>query len=256
MKTENNGKLAIAIVAMFAVALSVVGFTYAYFTATAKNNAAPRSAEVVAGMMEVEYTQNRTLTGTNIVPGWISDGLHYASTFNDNGILKSKSLKTSTETIGETKGAVKPAQFNVANTANSKNDAYYVVTLKNITNGIATADQVNMTYELTDVTNSKVVGRGQLPATTTEDNYVVISELLTKKVTDADATEYSLVLKYKDTGDDTQNASQDQTVSATVSVVGVSTAENGKYYDAIGTEITPATTAADTFGTDNAEVQD
>lgn len=253
---NNNGKIAIAIVAMFVVALSVVGFTYAYFTASVKQNTATKSSEVVAGMMEVQYTQNRTLQGTNIVPGWISDGRHYATTFNDeNGNLRSKSVKTSTDENGVAKGAVKPALFSVANTTNSKNDAYYVVTLKTITNGIAEADQVNMTYELTDTTNREVVGRGQLPESTEGENYVVISKLLTKLATDSTPTEYSLVLKYKDTGAE-QNASQGQTVKATVKVIGVSTAENGKYYDAVGNEITPATVAADTFGTDNAAVVD
>ena len=225
---NNNGKIAIAIVAMFVVALSVVGFTYAFFTASVVPNDADRSAEVVAGMMEVQYTQNRTLQGTNIVPGWISDGRHYATTFNENGVLRTKSVKTSSDEIGANKGAVKPALFSVANTTNSKNDVYYVVTLNTITNGIALTDQVNMTYELTDVTNSEVVGRGQLPASTSGDDYVVISKLLTKLAADQTATDYSLVLKYKDTGAE-QNASQGQTVKATVKVIGVSTAEDGKY---------------------------
>ena len=38
MKQKTNGKIVIAILAMFAVAASVIGFTYAYFTADLQRN--------------------------------------------------------------------------------------------------------------------------------------------------------------------------------------------------------------------------
>ena len=64
---NNNGKIAIAIVAMFVVALSVVGFTYAYFTATVKGNEANESVKVTAGKLEIVYGSGTKLQAQNLL---------------------------------------------------------------------------------------------------------------------------------------------------------------------------------------------
>ena len=48
MEKNNNGKLAIAIVAMFVVALSIVGVTYAYFTSQTVYNESEEDPRVLA----------------------------------------------------------------------------------------------------------------------------------------------------------------------------------------------------------------
>ena len=144
MKSENNGKIAIAIVAMFVVALSVVGFTYAYFTASVVRNQDEKTTEVTAGMLEVNYTQNKTMKAEKVIPGWESDGLHYFGTENVNGELRTKALKAENETyvtengLDYTDGITKPAAFNVASTSRSTGKSTYVIKLIDITNGIAT----------------------------------------------------------------------------------------------------------------------
>ena len=71
---RNNGKIAIAIVAMFVVALSIVGFTYAYFTAQVNGNTGNDSVQVTAGELVITYNNTKSIAAANIVPGWISDG--------------------------------------------------------------------------------------------------------------------------------------------------------------------------------------
>lgn len=250
MKSENNGKIAIAIVAMFVVALSVVGFTYAYFTASVVRNQDTKTTEVTAGMLEVNYTQSRTMTAYKVIPGWESDGLHYFGTENVNGELRTKALVAANDEDVTSKGLTaadgitKPAAFNVASTARSTGKSTYVIKLIDITNGIATnnaTDAANLTYELYSVntadtyTGGTLVTSGQLPATGSEK---VISEVIE---IDKGATQYYyLMLKYADTAA-SQNDSQAANIKATVKVVGVTTNDSGAtYIDAEGNPVTPA----------------
>jgi len=92
MKQKTNGKIVIAILAMFAVAASVIGFTYAYFTATFTQNNQDKTIEVTAGKLMARYTDGVNISIKNVVPGWISDNLHY---YNVNNITDGK-ITTST----------------------------------------------------------------------------------------------------------------------------------------------------------------
>ena len=248
MKSENNGKIAIAIVAMFVVALSVVGFTYAYFTASVVRNQDEKTTEVTAGMLEVNYTQNKTMNAQKVIPGWESDGLHYFGTENVNGELRTKALVAANDEDVTSKGLTaadgitKPAAFNVASTARSTGKSTYVIKLIDITNGIATnnaADAVNLTYELYSVnaadtyTGGTKVASGQLPTADT-----VISKVI--EIDKGVTQYYYLMLKYADTAA-SQNNSQAANIKATVKVVGVTTNDNGAtYIDAAGNTVTPA----------------
>lgn len=249
MKSENNGKIAIAIVAMFVVALSVVGFTYAYFTASVARNQDEKTTEVTAGMLEVNYTQNKTMTAQKVIPGWESDGLHYFGTETVDGTLRTKALvatdanDVTTKGLTAADGITGPAAFNVANTSRTTGKSTYVIKLIDITNGIATknaADAANLTYELYQTTSADtytggtLVTSGQLPTADT-----VISKVIEINKGDA-AQYYYLMLKYKDTGA-SQNDSQAATVKLTVKVVGVTTNDGGTtYIDADGNTVTPA----------------
>ena len=250
MKSENNGKIAIAIVAMFVVALSVVGFTYAYFTASVARNQDEKTTEVTAGMLEVNYTQNKTMTAQKVIPGWESDGLHYFGTETVDGELRTKSLVATDDKDVTTKGLTaadgitKPAAFNVASTARSTGKSTYVIKLIDITNGIAAknaADAANLTYELYSVnaadtyTGGTLVTSGELPATG-EDKVISKVVEIDKNVTQY----YYLMLKYADTAA-SQNDSQAANIKATVKVVGVTTNDSGAtYIDAEGNPVTPA----------------
>lgn len=255
MKSENNGKIAIAIVAMFVVALSVVGFTYAYFTATVVRNQDEKTTEVTAGMLEVNYTQNKTMTAYKVIPGWESDGLHYFGTetvTKEDGTteLRTKAMKANdtadvtAKHLTDADGITGPAAFNVANSARTTGKSTYVIKLININNGIATknsADAANLTYELYSVTTANTytggtrIASGELPATGEK----VISNVI-EIDKDAATQYYYLMLKYKDTGA-SQNDSQAATVSLTVKVVGVTTNDGGTtYIDAEGHTVTPA----------------
>ena len=256
MKSENNGKIAIAIVAMFVVALSVVGFTYAYFTASVVRNQDEKTTEVTAGMLEVNYTQNKTMTAQKVIPGWESDGLHYFGTetaTKEDGTteLRTKALvatgaeDVATKHLTAADGITGPAAFNVASTNRSTGKSTYVIKLIDITNGIATknsTDAANLTYELYSVgaadtyTGGTKVASGQLPTADT-----VISKVIE---IDPNVTQYYyLMLKYADTGK-SQNDSQAATVSLTVKVVGVTTNDGGRtYIDAKGNTVVPVVPA-------------
>lgn len=259
MKSENNGKIAIAIVAMFVVALSVVGFTYAYFTASVVRNQDEKTTEVTAGMLEVNYTQNKTMTAQKVIPGWESDGLHYFGTetaTKEDGTteLRTKAMKAAdtadvtAKGLKAADGITGPAAFNVANTARTTGKSTYVIKLINIINGIAAnnaTDASNLTYELYSVnaadtyTGGTRIATGKLPATGEEK---VISNVI--EINKGAATQYYyLMLKYADTGK-SQNDSQAATVSLTVKVVGVTTNDGGTtYIDAEGNTVVPVVPA-------------
>ena len=77
MKQKTNGKIVIAILAMFAVAISIIGFTYAYFTATFNSNNQDKDVTVNAGKLVANFTGTNAIDVSNVVPGWKSDGLSY-----------------------------------------------------------------------------------------------------------------------------------------------------------------------------------
>ena len=150
---NNNGKIAIAIVAMFVVALSIVGFTYAYFTATVVGNKSERpSVTVEAGKLEITYEYGRSIVAPTIVPGWASDGdmiydpVHSMSVVGGENRITAKSAKE----LGATKSGnatdpVEPAVFSVTNTGTR--DAAYSISLTNIINNIADKENVRFKVE-------------------------------------------------------------------------------------------------------------
>ena len=180
-------------------------------------------------MLEVNYTQNKTMTAQKVIPGWESDGLHYFGTETVDGELRTKALVATDDADVTAKGLTaadgitKPAAFNVASTARSTGKSTYVIKLIDITNGIAaknTADAANLTYELY----------------TGEDKVISKVVEIDKNVTQY----YYLMLKYADTAA-SQNDSQAANIKATVKVVGVTTNDSGAtYIDAEGNTVTPA----------------
>lgn len=188
MKSENNGKIAIAIVAMFVVALSVVGFTYAYFTAQIKGNTAAKSVEVTAGRLQVTYASSRQMIAQNIVPGWTSDNKHYydpvyskydPTTENGTTTYKIKAVSTddsitcnvsgvstasqsvsacdgAVASPSESNGKVAPAEFTVTNNSQKNTgDTLYAITLTDVVNGVV--DKENLYVSLYNVTEENQV---------------------------------------------------------------------------------------------------
>lgn len=236
---ENNGKIAIAVVAMFVVALSIVGFTYAYFTAQVKGNTADKSVEVTAGKLSIVYANGNEILAQNIVPGWISDGDHYYDTMcsssvdtDENGNHKITAVKKSDLTDGKCSatdtrnaanidpkaadGITTPVTFTVKNATDNTGDNKYVIRLTNITNGLATVDQTN--FVLTLKQGATVVWSGQLAASGTQ---VIVPNAMEIKAGAADQ-EYSINLAYKNV--ESAQESKGVGVKATVEIVGVTDA--------------------------------
>lgn len=243
---NNNGKVAIAIVAMFVVALSVVGFTYAYFTAQVQGNKEETSVEVGAGIMQVDYKFGQELTATNLVPGWISDEHHYydplLSVKDDNGVRKitaatldtGKVLKTGSGlTVApkyddENPLVAKPVSFTVKNTGTEV--AKYAINLNVTENDF----DIDIDAENLVVYLFKGTWDGNLIAEATLTNPILLSETVEetkqwKSVVELDAFEslavgasqsYYVVLQYKDSGA-SQNNSMDKVFQASVEVIGL-----------------------------------
>ena len=148
MKQKTNGKIVIAILAMFAVAISIVGFTYAYFTASFNQNVNDRSVTVNAGELVANFTGTNAIDAKNVVPGWKSDGLtYYDATLaqSNEGHIFAKTLTNPSDYYGademtkkeyRNNGLTQPIQFSVANDSDSPDDIYYAIRLVNIVNGI------------------------------------------------------------------------------------------------------------------------
>lgn len=210
---NNNGKIAIAIVAMFVVALSVVGFTYAYFTATVNPNNNDESVTVKAGELVINYTRNKVLSAQNIVPGWSSNGKMYYDAQHsvyevtlESGAKINAIKAVSTEdyaTKSSTNqaptaadGITQPAQFTIENTGTDR--AYYSIDLNVITNEIV--DKANLTYTLTgsvttgDIVNQAVPANGVI--TIDPQEYVEAGK----------SNAYTLTLNYANNGDQSASA--------------------------------------------------
>ena len=247
METKNNGKIAIIIIAMFVVALSVVGFTYAYFVATVEGNSNTKSVEVVAGRLEVLYTQTNKLQARNIVPGWISDGDHYydpvystkvLAPVTSNGTTTYKIVAVDKEvnvtcTNGTTSkpylcsdaavttptavdangvglnGITGPVQFTVSNTANNRGETKYILRLNVTTNGFGASDKTNLKVTVKKtVSNSDVVlWSGSLAASGTQ---IVVPATETLAVGNNSAS-YKVYVTYVN-ADATQNSTANEGV--------------------------------------------
>ena len=237
---NNNGKIAIAIVAMFVVALSVVGFTYAYFTATVVGNTKNTSVEVTAGELVINYTRGQEIVAQNVVPGWKSDGKtfydpKYSVTTKDvNGVMVNTITAVSTDQFGEGEGKlaaapsitpaakdglIEPARFQVENKGTDA--AAYKVDLQVTENEIADSSTHLFYYLYESDTEGNFSGdaikTGNLAGGTQTIELVATDTLSTtgtKKY-------YQLVLEYKNNEDDNQNASINKNIKAKIVVSGL-----------------------------------
>ena len=175
---NNNGKIAVAIVAMFVVALSVVGFTYAYFTASVQENAvSAESVKVTAGSMIVNYTGGQVLTAQNILPGWSNDGDKYYDINASNTVVDpatgktgyvaaSKAVVEEEAPFGgsmETAGLAEPVEFKIENTGD--NTAAFDVQMKVLENYINSTDLTFVVYT-SKTDNDAVASYGEASSAT------------------------------------------------------------------------------------------
>lgn len=184
MKQKTNGKIVVAILVMFAVAISIIGFTYAYFTATFNTNNQDKSVTVTAGKLMANFTGTNAINVSNIVPGWLSNGLSYYDSnlalANGGKIFATELTLTApegqdptyTDYYGagvssdvkwayEQKGLTQPIQFSVANDENSPDAVSFIIRLTEIENGIKTAadsesDETKKAKLTADLENLKV----------------------------------------------------------------------------------------------------
>ena len=254
MKIKNR-KVTTAIAIMFIIALSIIGVTYAYFTATVTQNDNIESVKVKAGILEVNYISGNTIYARNLVPGWESDAQHYYdpvySITNEEGILKVRATTldqhaTMSNCIVSAQnncvptvenGLVGPATFSVTASSRNTGNAQYVISLENITNDIPTADQNNLQWELYeastqgDTTNGTKIAYGSLASTGSQ----IISPV--QIINKTGSNHYYFMLKYIDSNTN-QDASMGATVTADIKIIGVNL-NNGNYYDEDGNIITP-----------------
>lgn len=245
MEKNNNGKLAIAIVAMFVVALSIVGVTYAYFTTTVNGNKLSEEVRVKSGVLRIAYTKGQTITAEGVVPGWQNDGdkffdidLHaklgrgnkiYAISLTGDLTEQVKTdKKISEDDMTAYQGKVMaPLNFKVTNDSSEGAEAYYGIRLSKVTNTIATAnpdDADNVILRLySDATLKNIVAE-EIVGTT---NGQIITDAITLEA-DGDIDDYYAVIEYANDTDQTdQNDAQLQSVSVTFEVVGLNKVVNG-----------------------------
>ena len=275
MESKNNGKIAIAIVAMFVIALSVVGFTYAYFVATVEGNTGVKNVDVVAGRLEVLYSQSNKLQAENIVPGWISDSNHYydpvystkvlaPTTSNGTTTYKIVAIDKTVDvtcTDGTTakpyacsdtgvstpvaaNGITAPVQFSVTNTENNRGDNHYIIRLNVTTNGFGATDKSNLKVTVKKVgTNSDtVLWSGTLAASGTQI-VVPAAELLQAGNNTNSYKIYVTYVNANATQNDPANEgvmnSENKSLVVTADIIGVASNDGGTtWVDSDGSSIT------------------
>ena len=261
---NNNGKIAIAIVAMFVVALSIVGFTYAYFTAQVDGNDANESVKVTAGELVISYNNTKTMTAKNVVPGWISDGDKFYDPIKSikdfDGItgITAASYKTdgTTITLAQVKdlesgemvndyesveaklraqyGLTDPAEFNVKNEGTDA--AAYSVDLNINVTGISDPENFYVYLyesdsEITDLTAQgvKTAYSRTLKAIMGEGTTITnpVTVIADRTLTNnGDSKYYKLVLEYKEADKTGVNDSDNQDASQDA-IVSVTVDVNG-----------------------------
>ncbi len=241
---SNNGKIAITITAMFVIALSVIGVTYAYFTARIAGNSSEKSVEVTAGELVVNYVSSNLLKATNLVPGWKSDGLSYydPESVSEGKIVAVKATDKSSIPTGitEADGLATPATFTVANAGDSTNTAYYAIKLTGITNGIADigsnldSENVKITvykgsYEDYSTSNDTVVYSTNKLNASGEQIIVNEAQSIANGVTDS----FYIMLEYDNATYD-QSENMGKSITATIQVIGIAQNAAGNWVDAAG----------------------
>lgn len=126
MSSKSNGKLIAGLIIMFVVAVSVIGVTYAYFVSTFTPNNNAESVKITAGKLIATYDTGTSLDVRNIVPGWVSDGLHYydvdVAAANQGRIYATKATEATVGTgyATATYGIAAPVTFTVTNNSDSE----------------------------------------------------------------------------------------------------------------------------------------
>ena len=255
MENKSNGKIVIAILVMFVVALSIVGVTYAYFTTQIIQNTKEESVKVDAGKLIATYDGGNDINVSNIFPGWKSDG----NTFYDVAkIVDNKLVSTTASTDAERaattadtaeNGLRDPIQFTVTNDSdNQDSDISYIVNLDVTTLDFSQTDldagRLTATLYKGDYTTGSddkaavlagtEVAKIQIKAETTYRFATSAAEIQTLAAK-GDSAKYYVVFEYANV--DVAQESQNKTLEAKVSITGVQ--QNGStWYDADNNEIT------------------
>ncbi len=245
---NNNVRIIILIIAMFMVSLSIIGFTYAYFTAQITGNPTNDNVKVTSGNLEVTFTSSSIITASGIVPGWKSDGRSwYDPMARDNaGHIIAQHITTSVTEVPQqyknsSYGYALPSKFKVQSTGDSTNKAYYVVELTNIANGITkigdfddTKNMVVYLYkgqhnESADLVSTNILWNSSLA---TSGNQIIpkVFEISPKEINNL-----YVVLEYKNDESNDQSQNMGKAVSATVKIVGVAKNTAGNWVNESGT---------------------
>lgn len=248
---NNNVRIIILIIAMFMVSLSIIGFTYAYFTAQITGNPTNDNVKVTSGNLEVTFTSSSTITASGIVPGWKSDGRSWYDPMarDSAGHIIAQHIDGSTTAVPtnyKTKeyGYALPSKFTVKSTGDSTNNAYYAVELTSITNQITKIstdntwdDTKNMmvylykgTYDgTTDLSSDKVIWSSALNSS----NSQIIPKVF--EIAPTHTNNLYVVLEYKNDTTHDQSQNMGKAVSATVKIVGVAKNTAGNWVNESGT---------------------
>ena len=239
---KSNGKIAIAIVAMFVVALSIVGITYAYFVSGVQTNTTDK-VEVQAGVLQVDYEAGNSLdtTGISIVPGWKNDGkmIYHPTYSNNNGQITAVSIDDAKVEDTTYDGNVKnPITFTITNTSEpATKEAHYGIRLTGITAENFTIPKENVKVYLTGTSGTLAnnVTVASLKSDTNGNLYVSTPISITNT-----AHSFSLIVEYVETK--SPQTEQAQKINFTVEVVGLNLVD-GNYVTSSGANWVTSLTA-------------
>ena len=86
---EKKNVVFLTVLAVATLLTAVVGTTFAYFTATvAGNDTAKTTTITTANNLGITYSDGDKITGSSIVPGWVSETKHISVTNNGDAAVK------------------------------------------------------------------------------------------------------------------------------------------------------------------------
>ena len=189
---NKRNKIIISITGIVVVLLALLGLTYAYYLTRIQGNTNTNSISVTTANLKLVYDDgNEKLDFTNIMPGWINDGL------NDNP---------------------EPKTFSVTNNGNTSVNEY-AVSLEEVTNTLTRTEDLIYTLKCTQKNSSgSVIGTcngnsGEYPK--------VNQMIITNSIESGYTHEYELIVNYINHETINQSIDMGSTIKGKVQIYGL-----------------------------------
>ena len=185
-------KIIVSIVGITIVLLALLGITYAYYLTRIEGNTNTNSISVSTANLKLVYSDgNEELDFTNIMPGWINDGL------NNNP---------------------EPKTFSVTNRGNASVNEY-AVSLEEVTNTLTRTEDLTYTLKCTQKDSS-----GNIVGTCNGNNgeYPKVNQMIiTNSIESSYTHEYELVVNYINHETINQSIDMGSTIKGKVQIYGL-----------------------------------